>query len=126
MSEVNQKYARLVQSLYSRSKAELISWEVPTEGKAQCLLGGYTIVLSTARTTEGEPVEIVRILFDGAEKEMFSDLTLKGLITGFGQSESYYGLMQDLRNLATRQALGLDKVIDDILEKLDSMDDVPF
>jgi hypothetical protein len=87
-------------------------------------MGNRFIHLSVGRNADGEPLEKVEIRTAmGETLENFNDEFFQALRPNGSSFANYYLLMNNLREMAHRQAIGADEAIDDILAALDEGDD---
>jgi hypothetical protein len=111
------KLSELTQALMRKTKDGELAWERSSMDKVYVTrLGPYTIQISEE---PGENFDdIVIRLYDekGDIVDTFSDVTFQGFnIEGYS---GYFELMSELHKLASRQASGADKAVDDILRLL--------
>jgi hypothetical protein len=124
MSQPKDKRCLMVERLYKKTIARSLSWSLDSQDDSvDVVISGKIVSLRRSNNSNGEPIEIVTIYKDGNPIESFSDEDL-----GFAPDDlplpTYWQLMVALHDTASRQALGADDAIDEILDELD--DDVPF
>lgn len=114
------KYAKLVNRLFDRTSTGKLDWSL-VNGQPACVLGEFTVLLSSARSAEGEPFEFVELLDAHQHSvEKFSDADVKGEHLDENDHDgSYYWKMTSLREAAYRNAVGADAAIDSVLNELD-------
>lgn len=128
MSELTkQKYKRLVERLYEKTRDKGISWsqDLVEESVVNTVIGNRTLEVSGARNARAEP--IVRVTLRDAEGrvlDVFDDDDLKDFETPYVGFDNYWKLMSELHQLAVRQTTGADDALDDLLQALDK--DEPF
>lgn len=117
MSAIGEKYKQLIDDLYSSTINKSLAWEEDWSGEIFASLGGKEIYLSSSRTSNGEPLEVIEIKNGDQVIDYFNDHSVNRFtnVEGF---LNYYEKMKELRMLATRQARGADQAIDDVLKAL--------
>jgi hypothetical protein len=125
MSEEINRYAALIDRLYTKTRSDELVWEVdPWSNRVTTSLSNYAVQLQGGEGPEGEPLEIVNVLNSGGETiDSFSDEELTGIPVEIEGFENYWHLLKRLRQIAMRKARGADKALDDIIKALD--DDTP-
>lgn len=120
------KHRALVDRLHARVLTGTIEWTMD-DFEPQVVLArmsNYFVELREGANENGEPLVLVVIRSsDGKSIETFSDEDITGKQPSNDQYLSYWVLMEDLLARARRQASGVDKAIDDIL---DYLEDIPF
>jgi len=117
------KLNKIVKKLSEKTEAEKIEWE-PTalEGVFQTAFSDYTIRLGTSTVRGG--VEIYIYNYAG---ELMESANCDALLSF---DNNIYETMSKMYGAARRQALGVDKALDDILTALEEDDkpdgDVPI
>jgi hypothetical protein len=111
----NEKYQKIVDRLIDRTAKRQIEWkEGVNSGVFQVSFPNYSLILGQHDMVTGSFDYIISIIdADGNTIDTFSDIDLGG---------DYYPKMGELYQNARRQALGVDKALDEILDELD----VPF
>ena len=117
-----EKVIALVHMVDARTGAGHLKWEkTATDFEFQTTLSSFVIRIGRFSTRE-EPDCFVVSLVDksGTELESISDRALMQMVskTGMILQEGTYTLMERIFTNAKRQALGVDKAIDDILTEL--------
>lgn len=115
------KYRELVSTLYRKTMDKELLWE--TSGipdRPSLSVAGRVIILHESRNEEGEPLEVLTIKNDKDDVvESINDETFRRNETpGIEGVDSYYILMQELRELAYKQAVGADDAVDEIISQL--------
>lgn len=119
----DEKFARMIVLLNEKTNDKKIKWMHSDQWGTYADIGGRTILLDTGRNSNGEPLEVVRIVNGADTIDSANDESLPHALLPVG-AESWFQLLGALRAKAYRQAIGADEAIDDILSALD--DDVPF
>lgn len=125
MEDLKKKYRVMVDSLYRKTFAGSLDWDITFLGHLEVNVGNYSIRLSEYKDEEGEPFEKIEIL--GSNEKLidgFTDSFLNKETPPEADFPNYYMKMKDLHQQARRKAMGLDQAIDEILGDLD--DDIPF
>lgn len=114
------KYRQLVEKLFQNTSSGKIRWE-KLEGAEiyKAAVGIRSIVIGRAENFMGEPIIEIGILDElDTEVETFNDENVKGAIPSITGYDGYWPLMSELHEMARRQAVGADKVLDGILGDL--------
>lgn len=117
----NQKYATLVDALFSKTANREISWiETSIGGVFSTSVGEYTIHIEEPDDSYNNPdaVTITMLTKDGERVDVFGDSDLviySPKVSGF---TSYRALLRDLYKRSNRDASGAEKVLDSILDAL--------
>ncbi|WP_374944114.1 hypothetical protein [Sphingomonas sp.] len=120
--DVAKKHAALVERLYKRTNDKSLKWVLDDSRQPKAELGDYTLTLYDGNS-RGNPVEYLTIATQYNEViETVDDEDLSELTPKISKHDSYYPLMEELRALAFRQAVGADRALDDLLEELDDDD----
>ncbi len=110
----------LVQRLIDRTEQGKVAWEItPDHGTYQASFPNYSvrILTRTQYASYGPSTDFVLTIHDEGG-EMVDEITDIGLKeSGF---EDAYKRMEHLYNEARRKAMGVDKVIDDLLSDLEN------
>ena len=126
MIDIKDKYRTLVELLFKKTQSGSLLWDY--DGFSEELMTSVAkrqIVVTQAVNTNREPLIRVEIRNPQKSKvEIFTDESLEGATPSIGAFETYYVLMDALRNNAIRAATGADEDVDAILEELD--DEIPF
>jgi hypothetical protein len=111
----NDKYAQIVDRLIYKTNQREIEWkEGVYPGAFQVSFPNYSLTLIPREGQDDTTDYIIGIIdSDGHTIDTFSDVDLGG---------DYYAKMAELYQNARRQALGVDKALDEILDELG----VPF
>ncbi len=128
MADPQDKYRSLVEKLYDRTINGKLTWQLDDwdDKLVVTKMAKYGISLTYGQNAEGEPLEIVNIMNNNGEViDTFNDEFVAGMAPSIGNFINYWYLMRNLRDTAARQAKGVDKAIDEIIESLDE-DDAPF
>lgn len=112
------KRGRLIESLYRKTLSNSIEW-IARESDMVMAQIGQRIVRLTCGPNENL-LEILEIAnpSDGTILEKFNDEEVEGEPDQQLGEQSWYGMMQNLRELARRQATGADEAIDSVLKEL--------
>ena len=104
--------------LFKQTVDKKINWEMSESRNPIATIGDYRVHISYVGD-EGDFATIVSITnMYGEAVESFSDndlSQLKPITRGYA---GYWALLNDLRQLAFRQAVGADKALDNILDSL--------
>jgi hypothetical protein len=124
MEDIELKQARLVERLFALTMSEKITWSTEQYNVLHAYVGNFIIVLENSTEPDGTPVEEIRILNENWDViERFTDDTIilqeVKTVKGF---DSFYLLMEKLREVAARQARNIDDVIDNIMNDLDRLE----
>lgn len=113
--EVNQE---MVERLYERTLNSAVAWELNADRNPFTNLAGYRVVLS--RTWRGNgAMEDVSVISNFDELiDSFTDEDLDNDFNSPKSFDSYFKLMEALREKAFRQAVGADKAIASIMDVL--------
>ncbi|MGA8551587.1 MAG: hypothetical protein WB678_15260 [Stellaceae bacterium] len=116
-----EKYQELVKRLIDKTNRREIDWkESSFSGVYQVAFSNYSITIGEESSPrQSAPDYVISIInSDGNTMDSFSDVTLdagrdpeRGL--------NYFEILRDLYGKARRQALGVDKALDEILNELD-------
>jgi hypothetical protein len=119
MPSYTDKYKAMIDSLYENTMARKIDWKLTDRGNPFVQVGNYSVILENKEDADGSPYILVSIndMFGGFI-ESFSDNTLSEETPGISNFSNYWGLMEDLINIARRQARGADSALDDIIKQL--------
>lgn len=122
MSSPKEKYKSLVDGLYKATRNKEILWEMESfSGNIFTNLGRYSLYLDSGEDADGAPMELIVIKNEiGEQVECFSDNDLTEFQTPFTEHSNYWRLMQALRSLAQRSAMGADDALDEVLNALRS------
>jgi hypothetical protein len=130
MQTTLEKYRTLVERLAKATLNNEIKWAIhPFSDELYCSLGKFRIVLEEGEDAEGSSLIIVRVKDEAdTQIDVFSDNTINGPNPLLAKYPTYWALMDDLHNLARRNAVGADKALDEVLNSLTPLDedDVPF
>jgi hypothetical protein len=109
------KYQHLVERLVAKTDRGEVDWkEAAGSDTFQVSFANYSLTLSVSQNREGSTLYVISILnSEGRTVDSFSD---EDLDDGGGR---YYPIMGELYHKARRQALGVDKALDEILGQLD-------
>jgi hypothetical protein len=113
----NYKIGLLIKTLKTRTEEGLISWnETEKDGVYQVAFPNYTIRVSIRMSEQLSYDYMVSIYnLDGKLIEEVSDPDLSSYLGG---DDNSYNFMRDLYDNARRNAMGVDKALDEILSKL--------
>ncbi|MGB6119263.1 MAG: hypothetical protein WBF87_13700 [Mesorhizobium sp.] len=118
----NDKLRRLVESLHRQTSAGRLDWkedQLTFSGNSYHLnLSLNTVRISETTGNSGRAISIQLIDENGKIVDNFTDEDIDR------SDHKYFGIMVEIYEMAARNALGADKVIDAILNELD--DDLPF
>lgn len=116
------KNRRLVESLYSKTIQFELSWIKATGGKGfECSIGSYLVSIYAQEGEFATNDIYLKVRTQNWEDvDEFSDLDISadGARPTLGGFSNHSDLMEELFNIARRQARGADKAIDDLLEML--------
>jgi hypothetical protein len=119
-----EKQSRLVDSLLKRTKGGSLEWKPALDdGAFQVSFKDNTVRVRLNNTGTSTTYYIDLINAEGTTVESFHDGELDE-DAGFEVNTKWYGKMGELYELARRNALGSDKILDAILNDLNG--DVPF
>jgi hypothetical protein len=109
------KYQQLVERLAFKTDQGEVDWrEAAGPDTFQVSFANYSITLSLSQNREGATLYVISILnSEGRTVDSFSDQDLEG------RGAEYFRIMGELYHKARRQALGVDKALDEILGQLD-------
>ena len=136
MSPEVKKLAAIIIKLYKQTRAGEITWEEGFDKNPyHRLKNGKTITLSSF-WYEDDPYEKIEIgNSETGGSVTFTDAHFPRNEPAFGEFESWYLAMKELREKAERQAAGTDGILDDVMDALqidltDAAvsidDDIPF
>lgn len=118
MTNLVEKYGRLLDGLYRKTVKKELLWEISSwDEELYAVVGGRQIRLTGGRDANGAPVERVEVLYGDDVIDSFSDSRLSTLPQD-PDFPTYYLKMRALRMTATRQAKGADDALDAILDDL--------
>lgn len=118
-SDIVQKYRDLVKRLYTKTNDGSLTWKQDWDGEVFSKIGEISVHLRETRNSEGEPLELIDIKsLNGKVIDTFSDEFLSGSPVEISGLNSYYDLMDNLHETARRNASGVDKAIDKLLDDL--------
>jgi hypothetical protein len=118
-ADVAAKYGSLIERLFEKTKDKAIKWSLNERRTAKASFGQYNVVLYDGNSN-GSPLEYISLSTQYDEPiETIDDEDLVDVSPSMEEYDSYYPLMEELRMLAFRQAVGADKALDDILGELD-------
>lgn len=123
-----EKVGKLIRSLHANTKAGSITWEeTERHGTYQVSFPNYTIRLSNRvnpyNPYDGDTDYVIQIINgDGDVVDEVSDVDVKDIV------DNSYNVMKDLHDMARRQAFGVEKALDEILNDLNSFnnDNIPL
>ena len=119
MASLLEKYARLVDGLYTKTTNREISWEISSwDEDLYGTIGSRRIKLSGGRNADGAPIERLEMVDGDSTIDGFASTTLSNVKPSDNFSSSYTK-MRALRISAERQARGADDVLDDLLGNLE-------
>jgi len=116
------KYERVVDRLVEKTENNEINWkESPITDVYQVSFLNYSVTISEVYNASQEvPDYVVSILnSEGKTVDSFSDVDLDR-DRDMGSGGKYLKILRDLYQNARRQALGVDKALDEILNELDN------
>jgi hypothetical protein len=124
MTTTNEKYKRLVDLLWEKTKRNKLVWVAEDDGDVNVIIAERRIRIATGRNLDGEPVE--RLIIMSSDWDVIESFTDEALADELPPREfgNYWRVMSEIHQLAHRQGLGADKAIDDIIAELN--DDPPF
>jgi hypothetical protein len=117
------RYEKIVDLLAKKTEDNEIEWkESPISDIYQVSFANYSLTISEVYNSRQDVTDyVVSILnSEGNMVDSFSDVDLDKSSGG----TRYLSILRDLYQNARRQALGVDKALDEILKELD--DDLPF
>lgn len=118
----NEKRARLIDSLFSRTREGRLDWRSDEQSKKiSVIIGSNFIVLEPRPGDFGDiPDYYLQIETpDGKIVEQFSDVELRDAKASSGTGESFFTLMEAIYNIAKRRESGADQALDEALRGLD-------
>ena len=120
--QVDQKHARLVERLLVRTKAGTADWKLNSNRDPALTLTSYKVQLASEFRNGNLSEWVSLFTYYDEFIESFSDEDLAELpLPAFGaEYPSYFEMMQDLRTMAFRKAVGADAALDAVLGELDS------
>jgi hypothetical protein len=109
------KYQQLVERLASKTDQREVVWkEAAGSDTFQVSFANYSLTLSVSQNRQGALFYVISILnSEGNTVDSFSDEDIDE-----GTGGRYFNVMGELYHKARRQALGVDKALDEILEEL--------
>ena len=112
----SQKHEALVAHLQRKSHDGQLEWEESALGDAfEVALANYTIRIEV----EGNDYKVSILDKEGRVIESFTDVDLDGRDS---QETPYYRVMKEVYGMARRIAMGVDRVLNDILAELEKED----
>lgn len=122
MTVGTQKQKMLIERLYEKTLESKLSWEYePAVDYLTVRVSKHFIELEESTNLSGDILYNIIIRSDGEVIDRFSDETLGNEIPDIGEYASYFEIMRDMREIALRQAKGMDRVIDEIIVGLDNI-----
>src|SRR5688500_18376387 len=118
----NEKYATLFKRLREQTAQGKVTWEPSNKkGYFTASVPEYSVLLSLSLRDDADVPDVVMHLADAAGNIIDSvrDIQLK---EHFDNETAFYRDIMDLYETAKRQANGIDKALDSILEQLDNND----
>jgi hypothetical protein len=118
------KFIELAKIIATRTSEGAMTWEeTGSEDAFQATLSKYIIRIKSSpseQVPDEWDFEITILNSDGARLESFNDTDLTQLLkkSGDGNDPNGYVLMREIFKNAKRNALGVDKALDDILKEL--------
>jgi hypothetical protein len=108
---VNNKYLQIVDRLIYKTNQRDIEWkEGVYPGAFQVSFPNYSLTLAPCEGEHGDTDYVIAVIdSDGNTIDTFSDVDLGG---------DYFPKLAELYQNARRQALGVDKALDEILDEL--------
>lgn len=132
MSEQFRKFAAIINSLHKKTELNEIKWEVHSfSGQPYCVLTSTRSIYLDTFEYQGEPFEKVTIRNTESNAEVsFTDADIPRSAQAEPSFDGWYALMRGLRERASRQAMGLDTIFDDVMRdlgaQLEDDDEIPF
>ncbi|MGE5270661.1 MAG: hypothetical protein ACM3JG_13420 [Thiohalocapsa sp.] len=116
------KYLQLLDRLIQKTDAGELAWEETAAGDAfQVSFPNYAVILSEAETPTTIDYVVELVNADGRIIDRFSDVTLERTDPSSQRGgPRHFDRMKALFEVARRQALGVDKALDEILRELDN------
>ena len=113
----NEKYLRLVSLLIKRTSENTARWEQTSrDGVFALSLPDYTVRISMVRNVDDtEDVKFHIVNSEGKVIDTFTDVEAAEGLVDKGPT---YREMADLYDQARRQAFGVDKALDELIEEL--------
>lgn len=122
---IEHKYRTLVERLYEKTNSRSLQWSYNVDDdRVWTSIANRTLTIMKGENDDLEPLITVEITGLNNRRERFDDEALQGPSPNVRGFNSYYVLMDALRDGAIRQATGADEDVDAILNDLD--DDLPF
>lgn len=119
-----EKVSKLIDLLYEKTKSSKITWEESEKDNVyQMSFPKYSVrmfIRENQQDFTSQDYFIQIINENGTVIDEVSDLDVKDIIDGS------YKKMEEMYNLARRQALGVDEALDIILNNLNDEEDFPF
>jgi hypothetical protein len=118
-----EKLVQLADKIEERSAAGTLHWEQTAESNEfQTTLASFVVRIACYRGNDGIDYAIRLIGSDGIELDSVTDVELTKLARKSPRDafpKSGFEVMESIFKNAKRQALGVDKALDDILSELD-------
>lgn len=118
-----QKIVTLIERLSEKTTEGTVKWEESLFANSiyETQVGKHNIFVRERHEEEMSDPDYFLGFYNSAHEEIdsFSDRDLRDVMS------SSYKIMRELYRAAKRQALGVNKMVDDVLNELDD-DDIPF
>ena len=120
MSSTSEKYKALIDKLFDQTIEKTIKWQLDSKNNPYTVVGSFPVLLERYEDAEGTPYIRLSIFQDQNDNpiDTFNDASLANYAPGDQTYSSYWNLMNELVEIAIRQAKGADQAIDEILKSL--------